>query len=118
MAFVQYFGFKHLGRGYLKKFFALDVGGIVDSPMKIMDPIVGVLELVGEISRVISFAFRLLGNIFAGQILLFVMAFLLPVANVAFFGLELFVGVIQAMVFGLLALIFMTGATVSHGDDH
>jgi F-type H+-transporting ATPase subunit a len=60
----------------------------------------------------------LLGNIFAGQILLFVMAFLIPVANVVFFGLEFFVGLIQAMIFGLLAVFFMTGATESHDDDH
>ncbi|MFN2206640.1 MAG: F0F1 ATP synthase subunit A, partial [Candidatus Promineifilaceae bacterium] len=68
---------------------------------------------------IISFAFRLLGNIFAGMVLLFVMAFLLPVANVAFFGLEFFVGLIQALVFGLLTLIFMASASTSHhGDDH
>ncbi|MFN2181790.1 MAG: F0F1 ATP synthase subunit A, partial [Candidatus Promineifilaceae bacterium] len=77
------------------------------------------LELISEFSKIISFAFRLLGNIFAGMVLLFVMAFLLPVANVAFFGLEFFVGLIQALVFGLLTLIFMASASTSHhGDDH
>jgi F0F1-type ATP synthase membrane subunit a len=45
------------------------------------------------------------------------MAFIIPVANIVFFGLEFFVGLIQAAVFGLLAIIFMTGATESH-DDH
>ncbi|MDX1614744.1 MAG: F0F1 ATP synthase subunit A [Candidatus Promineifilaceae bacterium] len=116
MVMVQYYGFKYLGTGYLKKFFPIDIQGMTKNPIKVIDPAVGILELIGEISRVISFAFRLLGNIFAGQILLFVMAFLLPVANVAFFGLEFFVGIIQAMVFGLLAVIFMSGATESHGD--
>jgi len=53
------------------------------------------------------------------MVLLFVMAFLLPVANVAFFGLEFFVGLIQALVFGLLTLIFMSSASTSHhADDH
>jgi F-type H+-transporting ATPase subunit a len=118
MFMVQYYGFKYLGGGYLKKFFPIDVAAMSKNPIKAIDPAVGLLELIGEISRIISFAFRLLGNIFAGQILLFVMAFLLPVANVVFFGLEFFVGLIQAAVFGLLGLIFMTGATESHHDDH
>jgi F-type H+-transporting ATPase subunit a len=122
MTLVQYYGIKYLGLGkYLHKFFPLgkkDIQEMVKNPIKAIDPAVGLLELVGEISRIISFAFRLLGNIFAGQILLFVIAFLIPVANVVFFGLEFFVGLIQAMVFGLLAVIFMTGAAESHGDDH
>lgn len=125
MVLVQYFGFKHLGaRGYLSKFFPFIAPGfgasVSENPIKAIDIFVGLLELVGEISKVISFAFRLLGNIFAGMVLLFVMAFLLPVANVAFFGLEFFVGIIQALVFALLMVIFMNGATESHGDhgDH
>ena len=117
MFMVQFYGFKYLGGGYLKKFFNFDFNAMSKSPIKIIDPAVGLLELVGEISRIISFAFRLLGNIFAGQILLFVIAFLIPVANIVFFGLEFFVGLIQAMVFGLLALIFMVGSTESHHDD-
>ncbi|HET6447344.1 MAG TPA: F0F1 ATP synthase subunit A [candidate division Zixibacteria bacterium] len=122
MTLVQYYGIKYVGLGkYLHKFFPIgrkDLSAMAENPIKAIDPAVGLLELVGEISRIISFAFRLLGNIFAGQILLFVIAFLIPVANVVFFGLEFFVGLIQAMVFGLLAVIFMTGATESHGDDH
>ncbi len=124
MFMVQYYGFKHLGgRIYLSKFFPFIAPGFGKSvgknPIKAIDPAVGLLELVSEFSKILSFSFRLLGNIFAGQILLFVMAFILPVANVAFFGLELFVGLIQAAVFGLLSLIFMAGATVSHAhyDD-
>lgn len=111
MFMVQYYGFKHLGLGYLHKFFPfLDKGwrGVVGKqPIKAMDPVVGLLELVSEISKILSFSFRLFGNIFAGQVLLFVMAFILPVANIAFFGLEFFVGLIQALVFALLSLIFM-----------
>ena len=119
MVFVQVIGFRHLGIGYLKKFFPWNVSPSVISsnPIKGIDWAVGLLELVGEISRVISFSFRLLGNIFAGQILLFVIAFLVPAISVAFFGLEFFVGLIQAVVFGLLALMFMNGASESHGDD-
>lgn len=122
MFMVQYYGFKYLGgRNYLSKFFPFihkDFGAEVSkNPIKAIDPVVGILELVSEISKIISFAFRLLGNIFAGMVLLFVMAFLLPAANIVFYGLELFVGLIQAMVFGLLTLIFMTGATISHHSD-
>jgi F-type H+-transporting ATPase subunit a len=124
MVMVQYYGFKYLGgRGYLAKFFPFIAPGygqeVAKNPIKAIDPAVGLLELVSEFSKIISFAFRLLGNIFAGMVLLFVMAFLLPVANVAFFGLEFFVGLIQALVFGLLTLIFMASASTSHhGEEH
>jgi len=119
MVYVQIIGFRFLGIGYLKKFLPWHVGvdAMSRNPIKVMDWPVGILEIVGEISRIISFSFRLLGNIFAGQVLLFVMAALVPVLSVAFFGLELFVGLIQAAVFGLLALMFMSGASESHGDD-
>jgi F-type H+-transporting ATPase subunit a len=116
MFMVQYYGFKYLGPKYLGKFFTFSIDEMAKNPIKLMDPAVGLLELVGEIARIISFSFRLLGNIFAGQVLLFVIAFLIPVANVVFYGLEFFVGLIQAAVFALLAIIFMTGATESHGD--
>ncbi len=124
MFMVQYYGFKYLGgRGYLSKFFPFIAKGygaeVGKNPIKAIDPAVGILELVSEISKIISFAFRLLGNIFAGMVLLFVMAFLLPVANIAFYGLEFFVGLIQALVFGLLTLIFMASASTGHhGDEH
>ncbi len=123
MFLVQYYGFKYLGgRGYLSKFFPFIGKGfgaeVAKNPIKAIDPAVGLLELVSEISKIISFAFRLLGNIFAGMVLLFVMAFLIPVANIVFYGLEFFVGLIQALVFGLLTLIFMASASQGHGDEH
>lgn len=124
MTMVQYYGVKYLGgRGYFSKFFPFIGKGfreeVAENKIKAIDPAVGLLELISEFSKIISFSFRLLGNIFAGMILLFVMAFLLPVANAAFFFLELFVGLIQALVFGLLTLIFMSSASESHhGDDH
>lgn len=117
MALVEYYGFKYLGLHYLSRFFNMDIESMKKNPINVLNPAVGILEFISEISRVISFAFRLLGNIFAGQVLLFVMAFLLPVANVAFFALELFVGFIQAAVFAMLSLIFMVGASVSHDGD-
>ena len=72
----------------------------------------------GEFAKLLSFSFRLLGNIFAGSILLFVMSSLLPViAPWPFFILEFFVAIIQALVFGLLTAIFMNLATQSHHHE-
>lgn len=80
---------------------------------------IGILELVSEIARMISFAFRLFGNVFAGEVLLVVIAFLLPyAAPVPFFLLEIFVGFIQAFVFAMLALVFIAIATTEHSTEH
>ncbi|MFA4873346.1 MAG: F0F1 ATP synthase subunit A [Patescibacteria group bacterium] len=74
---------------------------------------VGILELVSEVAKVISFSFRLFGNIFAGEVLLTVVLFLLPwFAPLPFLFLELFVGFVQALVFSMLTLVFLTMATV------
>lgn len=107
---TQVIGVKYLGLSYFKKFF------------NFKNPIftfVGILELISEIAKIISFAFRLFGNIFAGEVLLVVIAFLLPIlAPVPFLGLELFVGVIQALVFTMLSLVFMSMATHAHEEEH
>ena len=112
---IQYIGFKALGIGYLTKFF--NFGTLFKSPLGGIDVAVGLLELIGDFAKILSFSFRLLGNIFAGSILLFVMSFLIPILPWPFFILEFFVGVIQALVFALLTAIFMNLATVSHHHD-
>jgi F-type H+-transporting ATPase subunit a len=108
---VWVWGFQVQGVGYLGKFFV--------APWK--SPImtfVGILELVSEFIRIISWSFRLFGNIFAGSVLLLIMAFLVPfIAPIAIYGLELFVGLIQAIVFSLLVLVFGLGAVESHHED-
>lgn len=72
----------------------------------------GILELIAEIAKVISFSFRLFGNIFAGEVLLMVIFFLVPViVPLPFLFLEIFVGFIQALVFAMLTLVFLTVAT-------
>ncbi|HSH31971.1 MAG TPA: F0F1 ATP synthase subunit A [Candidatus Saccharimonadales bacterium] len=77
---------------------------------------VGLLEIVSEFSKMISFSFRLFGNIFAGEVLLIVISALVPlVGPLPFFGLELFVGLIQALVFTMLSLVFLEIASSSHG---
>lgn len=86
--------------------------------MGFVDFLVGILEIISEIGRVISFSFRLFGNVFAGSVLLAVFAYLLPVvANVVFIPFELFVGAIQAFVFGFLTLLFMQVGTSSHSHS-
>lgn len=106
---AQYFGFAHVGFGYLKKFINFS------NPIMFF---VGILELLGEFTKVVSFAFRLFGNIFAGEVLLAVIMFLVPVVvPMPFYGLELFVGVIQGLVFAMLSLVFFNMATLGH-DDH
>ncbi|MEA3293329.1 MAG: F0F1 ATP synthase subunit A [Patescibacteria group bacterium] len=75
---------------------------------------VGVLELISEIAKLISFSFRLFGNIFAGEVLLITIGVLVPIiAPIPFLGLEIFVGIIQALIFSLLTLIFFKVATIS-----
>ncbi len=116
---VQVFGVMELGPAYFYKF--INIPGIAKGGMGYMDFGVGLLEIVSELAKVISFAFRLFGNIFAGQVLLFVMTYLVAtVMPIVFYGLELFVGAVQAFVFAMLTLVFITSAMVSHheGEAH
>lgn len=113
---TQYYGMKALGLKYWGKFFVWDGDKIAKNPLAILDPVVGLLEFISEIFKIVSFAFRLLGNIFAGQVLLFVIASLIPIANLLFWHLEFAVGALQALVFALLTLTFMSMATQGHGD--
>ncbi len=108
MFMVQVWGFSALGLfGHLKKFFNFS-----DGPIGVF---VGILELISEVAKVISFTFRLFGNIFAGEVLLVAMIFLIPLVGIIpFLGLELFVGLIQAFIFSMLTLVFASAATVSH----
>jgi len=79
---------------------------------------VGLIELVTELSRILSFSFRLFGNIFAGSAVLAVFAWLLPfVSDAIFIPLEIFVGFVQALIFALLTLVFLEIATTSHEHD-
>lgn len=117
---VQVYGFRSLGMGYLGKFVRMEKLN-KGQPMGIIDVFVGMLESVSEVSKVISFTFRLFGNIFAGQVLLFVMGFLIPflvIGVLVFWGLEIFVGAIQAFVFMMLTFVFVATAMTPHGGEH
>jgi len=79
---------------------------------------IGILELVSEIAKIVSFSFRLFGNVFAGEVLLIIIGFLVPyVVPLPFLFLEIFVGFIQAFVFAMLALVFVAIATVEHSAE-
>lgn len=106
---VQIYGIMAIGFGqYSSKFFNFK------NPIMLF---VGLLELMSEFSRIISFSFRLFGNIFAGEVLLAVITMLLPyVGPVPFYMLEIFVGFIQALVFTMLASVFIKLAITGHSE--
>lgn len=114
---TQAFGFATLGwKEHLSKYFnfralfKFNFQGFIEF-------FVGILEVVTELSRILSFSFRLFGNIFAGGAVLAVFAFILPfVADVVFIPLELFIAFVQALIFSLLTLVFLEIATSSHEE--
>ncbi len=105
MIAVQMYGIRQLGfLRHLSKFFTFTKGPIYF--------FVGILELIAEFAKVLSFSFRLFGNVFAGEVLLVIVMTLAPlVAPFPFLLLELFVGLVQALVFSMLAMIFAKMAT-------
>lgn len=106
---TQAYGIKHLGVSYFKKYINFS------SPIMFF---VGVLETILEFAKIMSFAFRLFGNIFAGEVLLAVMMSLVPlIVPMPFYGLEIFVGFIQALVFSMLSLVFFNLATMGHEEE-
>jgi len=100
---IQYYSIKYIGiKGYLKKFFNFA------NPIMFF---VGILEIISEFSKILSFSFRLFGNIFAGEVLMTIIAFLIPIlATFPFLLFEIFVGFIQAFVFSMLTAVFINGA--------
>ena len=116
---TQVYGIWALGPGYLEKFFqvrALVSGGIFG----LINFAVGILELLLEFAKILSFSFRLFGNIFAGTLLLSIVGALTAVAvPPGLYLFEIFFGIIQAYVFYLLATMFISMGLVSHhGDEH
>lgn len=123
---IEFFGIQAHGGAYFYKFINIPALDNITNPKvpmvnRALEPInfaVGFLELISELARILSFGFRLFGNIFAGQVLLFVMTFLLSTLfPVIFYGLELFTGVIQAFVFAMLITVFSAMAMAGHDDS-
>ena len=127
--FIEYHGLRTLGIRYLGKFlnfgqFFRSVGQIFRGRLKAglsglfsgaIDIFVGGLEALSEFIRIISFTFRLFGNMTAGEILLLIAAFLIPwILALPFYGLEMLVGFVQALIFSGLTLVFVTMAVTPH----
>ncbi len=104
---IQFFSLQSLGlKKYISRFLNFA------NPIKF---ILGFFEMISEGVKVLSFSFRLFGNIFAGEVLLLVIAFLVPyIIPLPFMFLEVFVGVIQAFIFAMLTLSFIKSSTINH----
>ncbi len=131
--FVEYFGLRLLGWHYVGKFVNVgrlfrSIGNIFRGRVKeglgglfngFIDIFVGVLETLSEFIRIVSFTFRLFGNMTAGEMLLLIALFLVPFApGEVFYVLELVVGFVQALVFAGLTLVFVTIAVAPHEAEH
>jgi len=105
---THFFAIKYLGiKDYLKRWVSLN-------PIFLF---VGLLEIVSEFTKIISLSFRLFGNIFAGEVVLTtisaIFAFIVPLP---FYFLEIIVGFVQAAVFMMLSLVFMSILSEKHGE--
>jgi F-type H+-transporting ATPase subunit a len=103
----QFFNVGQIGRGIKQLFKGKIRPALGNVGLGFINLFVGLLELLSHFIRIISFTFRLFGNMVAGEILLLIVAFLIPlVAIIPFYGLELLVGFIQALIFAGLTLVF------------
>jgi len=130
--FVLYFGLKTIGMGFVRQYINFgpvfrSIGQVFKGKFNLMGifsgavgVFVGLLELLSMFIRIISFTFRLFGNMTAGEILLLITAFLIPwVLALPFYGLELLIGFVQAFIFAGLSLVFVTMAVSPHeGEAH
>jgi F-type H+-transporting ATPase subunit a len=124
MAFVSWLayqteGFRHLGFSYVKRWF--NFSGFKDGPfIGAIFVMVGLIELFSELFRMLTLTLRLWGNVFGGEIMLLVMSALLLVPGLAlpFVGLEVFIGLVQGLVFALLVLMYFVLAIESHDESH
>lgn len=116
---TQVFGVWERGIGYFGNFIRFNAFAKQGFLMGLIDFIVGLIEGVSEIAKILSFSFRLFGNIFAGEVLMIVISSLVSfLLIIVFFGFEIFVGIVQAFVFFILSLVFFTMATQHHGEEH
>lgn len=114
----QFFNFKQLGQGILDVFRGKVKSGISNVLFGAINLFVGVLEFFSHLTRMISFTFRLFGNMTAGEVLLIMMLFLVPLISVLpFYGLELLIGFIQALIFAGLTLVFAIISVAGHGEE-
>ena len=120
--FIEFQGIRANGIHYFERFFQVGawrrahagmMAGLVGN---IQAGLVGPLELISEFIRIVTFSFRLFGNMFAGTVLVFVMMSIIPVLiPTVFLALEFAVAIIQAFVFMMLITVF-TSLAVAHGE--
>jgi F-type H+-transporting ATPase subunit a len=131
--FVEYWGLRSQGFfRYMRRFFNVGglfrgIGQIFKGKIRsglgtlvtgIVEAFTGLIEIISELVRILSLTFRLFGNMTAGELLILVMIFLIPwVAAIPFYGLELFLGFVQALIFGGLTLVFLVIA-VTPREEH
>lgn len=96
-------------KNYLSRYFSFN-------PINLF---IGVLEIISELTKIVSLSFRLFGNIFAGEVVLVsvsaIFAFIFPLP---FLLLEVIVGFVQALVFSMLTMVFMAILTTSYNESH
>jgi F-type H+-transporting ATPase subunit a len=108
------------GLPYFEKFINVSaLGNIGKKPMGAIDFLVGLIEIISEIGKIVSLAFRLFGNLFAGGVALMAISFLVAlIVPVVIYGLEVIIGTVQALVFAVLTLVFSVQAMESHHGEH
>ncbi len=114
----KFFNFGRLGEGFTFLFKGKVGKGFAGLGYGFIDAFVGILELLSEIFRLFSFTFRLFGNMLGGEILVLMMFFLVTyVLVIPFYGLELLVGAVQALIFSALTLVFASISSTPH-EEH
>jgi F-type H+-transporting ATPase subunit a len=110
---IHIYGVRTHGIGYFAEF--INIPALLKG--RIIDFVVGIFHTIGEFAKIISLSFRLFANIYGGEILIAVILGLAGPLAVIFYGLEaVVVAVIQAFIFGLLALIYIS--LVSTPPEH
>jgi len=114
----EFINLRQLGQGFKQ----LLQGKLREAPMNLVfgfiSFFVGFLEIFSHLTRMLSFTFRLFGNMTAGEILVMVSCFLIPmIFTIPFYGLELLIGLIQALIFSGLTLVFGTVAISSAHEE-
>jgi len=115
------YGSRFLPIGRFVRFFRASSWGEKPKPSLLLrgflDLFIGLMELLEDLTKILSFSFRLFGNVFGAEVLLAVIAFLVPyVVSIPFIALEVFGGFIQAFIFAVLTTAFL-GAVTGHGEE-
>jgi F-type H+-transporting ATPase subunit a len=114
----SFFNFSQLRDGFISLFKGKIRSAISGIMFGFINIFVGAIEVLSHLIRIVSFTFRLFGNMTAGEILILVVTFLVPfVVSIIFYGLELLVGVVQALIFTGLTLVFGVIAMAPHEEE-